>query len=81
MLQLLREFFLLRRGEFAMALTHEADDKLRERWKAAENLAHEQGGVSLRGITVKEGEVAAVLARTWAFLASMQGQHADEDEL
>ncbi|CAH0028213.1 unnamed protein product [Clonostachys rhizophaga] len=80
MLQLLREFFLLRRGEFAMALTHEADDKLRERWKATENLAHEQGGVSLRGITVKEGEVAAVLSRTWAFLASMQGQHADEDE-
>ena len=79
MLQLLREFFLLGRGEFAMALTHEADERIRNRWKRADNLAYEKGD-GLRNVTVKEGEVAAVLSRTWATLGSMQGQHAEEDE-
>ncbi|KAH6890596.1 gamma-tubulin complex component protein [Thelonectria olida] len=79
MLQLLRDFFLLGRGEFAMALTHEADEKIRSRWRRADNLAYEKGD-GFKNITVKEGEVAAVLGRTWAVLASMQGQHAEEDE-
>jgi hypothetical protein len=79
MLQLLREFFLLGRGEFAMALTQEADDRIRNRWRRADNLAYEKGD-GLRNISVKDGEVAAVLARTWAALGSMQGQHAEEDE-
>lgn len=79
MLQLLRDFFLLGRGEFAMALTQQADEKIRNRWKRADNLAYEKGD-GLKNVTVKEGEVAAVLARTWAILASMQGQHAEEDE-
>ncbi|KAF4979755.1 hypothetical protein FZEAL_4112 [Fusarium zealandicum] len=79
MLHLLRHFFLLGRGEFAMQLTHEADEKIRSRWRRADNLAYEKGD-GLKNVTVKEGEVAAVLARTWAVLASMQGQHAEEDE-
>ncbi|KIL95376.1 hypothetical protein FAVG1_00113 [Fusarium avenaceum] len=79
MLQLLRDFFLLGRGEFAMQLTHEADEKIRSRWRRADNLAYEKGD-GLKNVIVKEGEVAAVLARTWAVLASMQGQHAEEDE-
>ncbi|KAF7555751.1 hypothetical protein G7Z17_g1880 [Cylindrodendrum hubeiense] len=79
MLQLLRDFFLLGRGEFAMALAHEADEKIRSRWRRADNLAHEKGD-GLKNITIKEGEVAAVLGRTWTVLASMQGQHAEEDE-
>ncbi|KAF5583026.1 gamma-tubulin complex component GCP4 [Fusarium pseudocircinatum] len=49
------------------------------RWRRADNLAYEKGD-GLKNVTVKEGEVAAVLARTWAVLASMQGQHAEEDE-
>lgn len=79
MVQLLRDFFLLGRGEFAMALTHEADEKIRNRWRRAGNLAYEKDD-SLKNITVKDGEVAAVLNRTWAVLVSMQGQHADEDD-
>ncbi|KAH7324616.1 gamma-tubulin complex component protein [Stachybotrys elegans] len=78
-LQLLRDFFLVGRGEFAMALTQEADEKIRNRWRRAENLAYEHQD-SLKNVAVKDGEVAAVLARTWAVLASMQGQHAEEDE-
>lgn len=79
MLQLLRDFFLLGRGEFAMALIQEADEKIRNRWRRADNLAYEKGD-GLKNVTVKEGEVAAVLGRTWAVLASLQGQHGEEDE-
>lgn len=80
MLQLLRDFFLLGQGEFAMALTHEADEKIRSRWKRADNLAYDKREGGLKNITVKEGEVAAVLSRTWSALVSIQGLHAEEDE-
>lgn len=79
MLQLLRDFFLLGRGEFAMALTQQADDKIRSRWRRADNLAHEKRE-GLSTVTVKEGEVATVLTKTWAAMGSMQAQHAEEDE-
>lgn len=78
-LQLLRDFFLLGRGEFAMALTQQADDKIRSRWRRADNLAHERRD-GLNHIVVKEGEVIAVLTRTWAAMGSMQGQQVEEDE-
>lgn len=78
-LQLLRDFFLLGRGEFAMALTQQADDKIRSRWRRADNLAHEKRD-GLNQVVIKEGEVIAVLTRTWAAMSSMQGQQADEDE-
>lgn len=79
MLQLLRDFFLLGRGQFAMALTQQADDKIRSRWRRADNLAHEKRD-GLSNVVIKEGEVIAVLTRTWAAMGSMQGQQADEDE-
>ncbi|KAL5594165.1 hypothetical protein BROUX41_001210 [Berkeleyomyces rouxiae] len=78
-LTLLREFFLLGRGEFAMTLTHEADEKNRSRWRRADNLAYEKRD-TLGNVIVKQGEVTRVLARVWATLGSMQGLHADEDE-
>ncbi|KAK4448147.1 gamma-tubulin complex component protein [Podospora aff. communis PSN243] len=78
-LQLLRDFFLLRRGEFAMALTQQADEKIRSRWRRAENLAYEKRD-GLANVVIKDGEVAAVLARTWSAMGSMQGEHAEEDE-
>ncbi|KAI1461436.1 Spc97/Spc98 family protein [Annulohypoxylon moriforme] len=79
MLNLFRDFFLIGRGEFAMALTQQADEVIRSRWRRADNLAYEKR-YGLNNVMVKEGEVAAVLNKTWALLSSMQGQHADEDE-
>lgn len=79
MLHLLRDFFLLGRGEFAMALTQQADEKIRSRWRRADNLAHEKRD-GLSRVVVKEGEVIAVLARTWAAMSSMQGHQVEEDE-
>ncbi|KAI5868594.1 Spc97/Spc98 family protein [Durotheca rogersii] len=79
MLRLYRSFFLLGRGEFAMALTQQAAEIIRSRWRRADNLAYEKRS-GLGNIVVKEGEVTAVLNKTWAVLSSMQSQHADEDE-
>jgi hypothetical protein len=82
-LSLLREFFLLGRGEFAIALITEADDKIRSRWRRSDNLAYEKRD-GLGNIVVKDGEVSAILARTWAAMGSLQGESEedqDEDEL
>ncbi|KAF2970704.1 hypothetical protein GQX73_g2937 [Xylaria multiplex] len=56
-----------------------ADEKVRSRWRRADNLAYENRE-TLGTVVIKEGEVSAVLARTWAFLGSMQSEHADDDE-
>ena len=75
-LQILKDFFLLGRGEFALALLTAADERLVSRNKAErpkQNLVNE-----LASMTIKEGEVSAVLGRTWVALASSQGMD-DED--
>lgn len=82
-LTLLREFFLLERGEFAISLINEADEKIRSRWRWADNPAYEKRD-GLGNIVVKEGEVTAILARTWAAMSSLQGhgvEDQDDDEL
>ncbi|KAL2039961.1 hypothetical protein N7G274_007364 [Stereocaulon virgatum] len=69
-LRLLKDFFLLDNGEFAIALITAADERLisRNRPEAAkQNLVND-----LASMTIKEGEVSAVLARTWTALASLQ---------
>ncbi|PFH55874.1 hypothetical protein XA68_17474 [Ophiocordyceps unilateralis] len=76
MLQLLRDFFLLGRGEFALALVQEAEGEIRGRWRRT---ARERDD-DVDKVAVNENEVASVLSRTWAVLAAMQGQHGDEDE-
>jgi hypothetical protein len=81
-LSLLREFFLLGRGEFAIALITEADERIRSRWRRSDNLAYDKRD-GLGNIAVKEGEVSAVLSRTWAAMGSLHGhneEHQDEDE-
>ena len=88
-LQLLRDFFLLRRGEFAMALSQQADEKMRSRWRRAENLsAYEKsrdGGGGVTGgsqgtVVVKEGEVAGVLTRVWQAMGALQGEFQSEED-
>ncbi|TVY91848.1 Gamma-tubulin complex component [Lachnellula willkommii] len=78
-LSLLRQFFLLGRGEFAIALISEADEKIRSRWRRSDNLSYEKRD-DWGNIVVKDGEVSAVLARTWAEMGSLQGHDEDQDE-
>ena len=75
-LQILKDFFLLERGEFAVALLTAADERLASRNKAErpnQNLVNE-----LACMTIKEGEVSAVLGRTWVALTSSQSLDDDD---
>ena len=76
-LSVLRDYFLLERGEFAVALITEADEQARARWRRPGQAPADRGAEKLASALIKDGEVAAVLARAWATLASFQS---DEDE-
>ena len=76
---LLRQYFLLGRGEFAIALINEADEKIRSRWQRSDNLAFEKRD-DIGNIVIKQGEVSAVLSRTWAAMGALQGHNEDQDD-
>ena len=70
----LREFFLLGRGEFAVSIIEQADERTRNSWRP-------QSVKPSKGPLVKEGEVAAVLTRTWGFMSSLQGEEVVDERL
>jgi hypothetical protein len=76
-LTVLHEFFLLGRGEFAMALITEADEKLQSRHRSTIPTKPGQG---IQGILLKETEINNTLARVWTTLSSLGGEddHGDE---
>ncbi|KAH8429604.1 putative gamma-tubulin complex component GCP4 [Aspergillus melleus] len=80
-LSVLHDFLLLRRGEFATALVSHADRRLQERRRKPEALGprDKPAGV-LRGLAVKEGDVTAALAQTWAELYSLQNEEDPQDD-
>lgn len=80
-LHVLKDFFLLQRGEFAVALITAADDRLtsRNQRNVGQRLKSSNKSVGeLASLTIKEGEVHAVLARTWTTLASLQSNEYDD---
>lgn len=81
-LSLLRDFFLVGRGEFAVALITEADEKLRDRWRRAGQVDSERYSkrADLANVVIKEGEVQAALTRAWATMFSFQGQGDEDDD-
>lgn len=79
-LQVLKGFFLLARGEFAVALVTAAEDRLSSRNKIQRSKQNRTN--DLVSMAIKEGEVTAVLARTWTSLASLQSlndEYVDEE--
>ena len=78
MLHLLKNFFFLERGEFAVALIAAADERLVSRQRIATGRLNQDIVPDLASMTIKEGEVYAVLARTWTSIASMRSID-DED--
>lgn len=79
-LNILRSFFLLDRGDFAIALVAAADDCLATRQRQF-SVGSVRADVSrLGGITIKEGEVAGILTRSWISLHALQGIEDDIDE-
>lgn len=75
-LQVAKDFLLLGSGEFAIALITAADDRLSSRQGRdatnAKKRLHD-----LASLTIRDGEVHSVLARTWTTLASMQSMEDD----
>ncbi|KAI5844943.1 Spc98 family-domain-containing protein, partial [Morchella snyderi] len=69
----LREFFLLGRGEFAVALIHQSSEGVRNRWRRA--------AAPAPTTAVKEGEVSAILTRTWGVIAALVGDEAVDERL
>lgn len=79
-LSLLQEFFLLGRGEFAVALVTEADECIRSRHRMPGRALQSKVGQSLQGVLLKEGEITAVLARTWSVLSTLSGEEEHSDD-
>ena len=69
-LHILKDFFLLARGEFAVAMINAAEDRLSLRIKTQGSNKNVDN--DLASMIIKEGEVAAVLNRTWTTLTSLQ---------
>lgn len=72
LLTLLREFFLLSRGEFAVSLINEADERIRSRNRAASTKPPE----NLKGLLVKEAELTTLLNKTFTVLSG----YVDDEE-
>jgi len=78
-LRILRDFFLLERGEFAIALITAADQRLASRQSRFADKLGTKNASGLKSAIIKEGEVSAVLARTWAAMVSLQS--ADDEDI
>ena len=79
LLRILKDFFLLERGEFAIALVSAADERLAARHNRFLDRPQQKGYKGLGSMVMKEGEVFTVLARTWTTLSSLQDAHNDDD--
>ncbi|KAI4205453.1 MAG: hypothetical protein LQ350_000496 [Teloschistes chrysophthalmus] len=79
-LRILKEYFLLGNGDFALALISAADERLVDKQSNSTNRHRHKGSESLSHLIVKEAEVGSVLARAWTTLASVQGFDNEDDD-
>lgn len=77
-LDIFREFFLLGRGEFAIAIVEEGEKKSRSRRANTNDPANMRE--ALRSIMLKEGEAKEVLSHTWTRLSNSFFGGDDDDE-
>ena len=77
-LSVLHQFFLLGRGEFAVTLIAEADEKIHSRHKAPVQGKSTQG---IQGVLLKEGEINQTLARSFVVLSTLGGEDDHTDDI
>jgi hypothetical protein len=77
-LTVLHQFFLLGRGEFAIALIAEADSKISSRHRAPQQAKSGQG---LPGILLKEAEINNTLSRSFSVLSALGGEDDRTDDI
>jgi len=78
LLKCLRQFFLLGRGEFAVALIDEAERRLQSRWHSMGRLLQQDPVKALQGLTIRDPELHEALNRAWRVLARDQEDGEDE---
>jgi hypothetical protein len=77
-LTVLHQFFLLGRGEFAMALIAEADAKMSGRKPGSSSAKSSQ---SVKGLMLKEAEISQTMTRSLAVLSTLSGQDEHTDDI
>jgi hypothetical protein len=77
-LTVLHQFFLLGRGEFAMVLIAEADERISGRTRG---LSASKSSQSVKGLVLKEAEISQALARSFAVLSTLAGQDEHTDDI
>lgn len=79
-LTMLRQFFLVGRGDFVDTLIQEADDYLANRHRQLQTGSKSGADTGLAGVMMKEGEIKAVIARTFTALAPFISKDSLVDE-
>jgi hypothetical protein len=76
-LTVLHQFFLLGRGEFAMTLIAEADEKISTRNRGPSSV---KSSHSVKGLLLKEAEISQTLMRSLSILSTLSGddEHTDD---
>ncbi|UPX18934.1 uncharacterized protein EKO05_0009215 [Ascochyta rabiei] len=77
-LNVLYQFFLLGRGEFAMVLIAEADEKLSSRHRGPQSA---KSGPSIKSLLLKEAEINQTLARSLSVLSTLGGEDDHIDDI
>ncbi|KAF3044524.1 hypothetical protein E8E11_008439 [Didymella keratinophila] len=77
-LNVLHQFFLLGRGEFAMVLIAEADEKLASRHRGPQST---KTGQTIKGLLLKEAEINQTLARSLSVLSTLGGEDDHIDDI
>ncbi|RAR13804.1 Spc97 / Spc98 family protein [Stemphylium lycopersici] len=77
-LTVLHQFFLIGRGEFALTLIAEADEKMSSRHRAQPAAKASQ---SAKGIILKEAEINHILARSFSILSTLSSEDEHTDDI
>jgi gamma-tubulin complex component len=78
LMKVIREFFLLGHGEFALSLIREADERLAARTKP---ITRPNTQDPLKGMVMKSGEVTGILRKTWAYLSALIDEDDDRSDI
>ncbi|USP78872.1 uncharacterized protein yc1106_06146 [Curvularia clavata] len=77
-LTVLHQFFLIGRGEFALTLIAEADDKMSSRHRSQSALKSSQ---SVKGVLLKEAEINHILTRSFSVLSTLSSEDEHTDDI
>lgn len=77
-LSCLRLFFLLNRGEFAVALVSEAENRLNARQQNMGRLLQQDPVRAMQGLSIKDAALSQALLRVWKAMAAEADEMEDE---